>query len=300
MIPTKATLDRNKVILIVCDGMRADGIKEMGFLNSLCENSNIGQRTVSRADNPSVSRTNYTALLTGTPSLVHGITSNLVVEKPRVERNILNELVKNDKTTAIIGSSWFYDLFGKEKYSYIKHKEITPQDAEHSITHGRFYRDDAPDSIDDTYEGLAHTFQTSDLIIYKYTPDFVLIHVLTPDEIGHAKGIGKEYKLAINAIDGILGATIPRWLGLGYDIVLTADHGMDENDNHGGSKCSEVLIPLYFLSKKDWKPISGKMHQIDVAPIILDRILPGNDFRAYRDKLIQESGYKHSEIDCMK
>lgn len=300
MIPTKATLDRNKVILIVCDGMRADGIKEMGFLNSLCDNANIGQRTVSRADSPSVSRTNYATLLCSVPALVHGITSNLVVQKPQTDRNVLNELVKNGKTTAIIGSSWFYDLFGKEKYSYIKHKEINKEDMEHSISIGRFYRDDCPDSVDDSYEGLAHTFQTSDLIIHKYTPDFVLIHVLTPDEIGHSKGIGKEYKVAINAIDGILGACVPRWLSMGYDIVLTADHGMDDNQNHGGSKCDEMLIPLYVLSKKDWKPLDGKMYQIDIAAIILDRILPGNDFRAYRDKLIRDSGYKHSEIDCLE
>lgn len=232
--PTKTTLNRNKVILIVCDGMRYDGIKEMGFLNSLCENANIGQRVVSIADNPTVSRTNYTTILCGVPALVHGITSNLVVEKPKTDRNVLNELIKNGKTTAIIGSSWFYDLFGNEKYSYLKHKEINKEDRYNSISYGRFYSDDSPDAVDDSSEGLAHTFQTADLIIYKYKPDFVLIHVLTPDEIGHEKGIGKEYNVAINAIDGVLGATVPRWLSLGYDIILTADHGMDSNHNHGG------------------------------------------------------------------
>src|SRR3990172_7109022 len=109
MIPTKPTLDKTKIIMILCDGMRADGIKEMGFLNSLCDNANIGQRTVSICDNPSVSRTNYECLLTGVPSLIHGITSNLITEKSKMPRNVFSELVKNGKTTAVVGSSWFYD-----------------------------------------------------------------------------------------------------------------------------------------------------------------------------------------------
>jgi len=301
-VPTKTTLNRNKVILIICDGMRYDGIKEMGYLNSLCDNTNIGQRTVSVCDNPSVSRTNYTTLCTGIPALIHGITSNLVVEKPRTEKSIFSELTKNGQTTAVIGSSWFYDLFGKEKYLYLKHKEISPSDKE-DISYGRFYRDDCPDSVDDSSEGLAHTFQTADLIIYKYTPDFVLIHVLTPDEIGHSKGIGKEYKVAINSIDGILGTTVPRWLSLGYDIMLTSDHGMDANQNHGGSKCDEMLSPLYLISKKGWGPLNGKMYHIQIAPLILNRLLPEKEYKEYmeyRNKLIKESGYKHADIDCIK
>ena len=300
MIPTKATLDRNKVILIICDGMRQDtAFNELGFVNGLCDNSNIGHRTISIADSPSVSKTNYTTLLCGVPSLIHGMTTNLMPGKPNVERNVFSELKKKDKTSAVIGSSWFYDLFGKEKYTYLKHKELYPSDND-MITWGRFFSDDCPDSVDEASEGLAHTFQLADMIVYKNVPDFVLIHVMTPDEIGHSKGIGKEYNVTVNAIDGVLGLVVPRWLELGYDIIITSDHGMDANQNHGGSKCDVVLTPFYILSKKGWNPLPEKMYHIEIALMIIDRILPGTDFRAYRDKLIQESGYKHAKIDCIK
>lgn len=299
-IPTKKTLDRNKVILIICDGMRYDTcFREFGFVNSLCFNSDIGKRAISICDNPSVSRTNYECLLTGVPSLVHGINSNLITEKSKMERNVFSELTKNGKTTAVVGSSWFYDLYGKEKYQYIKHKEINKEDSE-VISIGRFYRDDCPDSVDESSEGLAHTFQTADLLIYKYTPDFILIHVLTPDQIGHTKGIGKEYSIEVNAIDNLLGLTIPRWFSLGYDIIITSDHGMDTNNNHGGSKCDEMLTPFYVLSKKSWTPMPEKMYHFYVAPMIIERLLPLNDFRDYCDKLIKESGYKYANIDCIK
>lgn len=300
LVPTPSTLNKHKVIMILCDGMRADtAFKEFGYVNSLCTNSNMGLKTISVADNPSVSRTNYETLHTGVPALIHGVTSNLIQGKSKMERNIFKELTKNGKTTAVVGSSWFYDLYGKDKYLYLTHKEINSENNE-DITYGRFFSDDIPDALDKTSEGLGHTFQVADFIIYKYKPDYLLIHVMTPDDTGHDTGIGKEYANAVNNIDNVLGATIPRWFDLGYDVVITSDHGMDINHNHGGSKCDEMISPLYILSKKGWNPKLDKYRHIDVAPIVINRILPNSDFKTYRDKLIKESNYKHSVSDCIK
>ena len=291
-IPTSFSFDKNKVILILCDGMRADtAFKEFGYVNSLCNNSNIGLRSVSTVDNPSVSRTNYETLHTGVPALIHGVTSNLIPGKSKMERNTFKELSQNQKITAVVGSTWFYDLYGKDQYLYIKHKELNKEDGE-AITYGRFFSDDVPDAVDENSEGLAHTFQNADYLIYKHHPDYLLIHVMTPDDTGHAKGIGKDYANAVNNIDNVFGATLPRWLEMGYDIIITSDHGMDANHNHGGSKCDEMKAPFYVLSKKGWKPEIKGMHHIDVTPLIVERILPQSDFRTYRDKLISESSYK--------
>ena len=297
-VPTPSTLKQNKIIMILCDGMRADiAFKEFGYVNSLCNNSSIGSRSTSIVDNPSVSKTNYETLHTGVPSLIHGITSNLIPGKSKMDRNIFRELSKEGKTTAIVGSTWFYDLYGKDKYMYIKHKELNKEDGE-DITYGRFFSDDIPDAVDDTSEGLCHTFQNSDFLIYKYNPDYLLIHVMITDDIGHSKGIGKEYSNAVSKIDSVLGATLPRWFELGYDVIITSDHGMDPNHNHGGSKCDEMLAPLYVLSKKGWK-VPDNTNHIDVTGLILDRLLPNNNFKEYRDKLIQTSEYKHNN-GCIK
>jgi predicted AlkP superfamily pyrophosphatase or phosphodiesterase len=284
--------------MIICDGMRADtAFEEFGYINSLCNNTNIGLRTISIVDNPSVSRTNYETLHTGVPALIHGITSNLVIQKSQMERNVFKELVENGKTTAIVGSSWFYDLYGKDKYNYIQHKELNNITNE-NITYGRFFSDDIPDAVDSNVEGLGHTFQTADHILYKYFPDYLLIHVVTTDNIGHSKGVGIEYANEINMIDGILGATIPRWMNMGYDIIITSDHGMDSNNNHGGVKCEVMKAPFYLLSKKGWKPNIENMSHIDVAPLIVERILPNNNYRLYRDNLINNSDYKRSH-NCL-
>ena len=291
----------NKVILIICDGMRADtAFQEFGYVNSLCDNTNIGVRLTSIVDNPSVSRTNYETLHTGVPALVHGITSNLLANKSKMERNIFSEVTKANKTTAVVGSSWFYDLYGKDKYLYLKHKEINKDDNE-IITHGRFFSDDVPSEVDSSVEGLAHTFQISDFLLNKYHPDYLLIHVMTPDTVGHRDGVGKEYVKAVSHIDSVLGALVPRWLEMGYDIVITSDHGMDMNDNHGGSKCEVMRAPLYILSKNGWKPnqiTPTEAKHIDIAPMIIERILGNNSFATYRNKLLDDSGFHQSNKGC--
>ena len=298
-VPTAEVLSKNKVIMIICDGTRVDAsYQEFGYVNNLCDN-NLGVKGISICDSPSVSKTNYATLCTGVPAIIHGITSNLVLGKSKMERNIFRELNENNKTTAVVGSSWFYDLYGKDdKYNYIVHKELNNDPGEF-INFGRFHSDDVPESIDSTVEGLAHNFQVSDHLIYKYIPDFLLIHLLSPDKIGHEKGIGREYRAEINMIDGILGAILPRWLDMGYNIIVTSDHGMDSNKNHGGVKCEVMETPFYVLSKKGWKPNLDNMKHIDVAPLIIERILPNSDFRSYRDKLIKDNNYRFVN-NCIK
>jgi predicted AlkP superfamily pyrophosphatase or phosphodiesterase len=286
--------------MIICDGMRADtAFEEMGYINSLCNTGN-GKRYISIVDNPSVSKTNYETLHTGVPSTVHGITSNLVQGKSKMDRNIFTEMKKAGKTSACIGSSWFYDLYGKDpNYIYFKHKELNNNENE-NITYGRFFSDDVPSAVDKSCEGIAHCFQTADLIIYKYNPDYILIHLLTPDKIGHEIGIGKEYHNEISRIDAILGVAVPRWFDMGYDVIVTSDHGMDNNNNHGNSKCEVMKAPLYVLSKRGWLPFgttnlflpsaAHDIHHTDIAPAIINRINPNSDFNQYKNSIANDKG----------
>ena len=215
-----------------------------------------------------------------------------------MDRNIFKELKNNGKTSSCIGSTWFYDMYGHDpNYLWFKHKELNNKHNE-DITYGRFFSDDVP--IDKSVQGIGYTFQTADYIMYNYKPDYILIHLLTPDIIGHKIGIGKEYHNEISSIDVILGVAIPRWFDMGYDIIITSDHGMDNNNNHGSSKCEVMKVPLYVLSKRGWLPFgipSKNINHIDIAPAIIERILPETDFRSYRDKLMVDIKYSD---DCVK
>jgi phosphoglycerol transferase MdoB-like AlkP superfamily enzyme len=43
---------------------------------------------------------------------------------------------------------------------------------------------------------------------------------------------------------------VPVWMEAGYQIVVTADHGMNENHLHGGNSELQRTVPLYIISDK--------------------------------------------------
>ena len=57
------------------------------------------------------------------------------------------------------------------------------------------------------------------------------------------------------------------WQEAGYEIVITSDHGMDENGNHGGDSKLEREVPLWILGdiSKDYK--ERKIYQKDIKGI---------------------------------
>ena len=273
--------------MVLLDGVRADtAFSYMGYLNSLCLNTDKGIRTTSICDNPSVSRTNYETLHTGVPSVVHGITSNLVNIKSQMPRNMFKELKQNGKTSGVVASTWFYDLYGKDNYSHQKHKELDNLDVE-DITYGRFYADNVPDH---NVASVAYSLQTADYLVHKYLPDYLLLHLVTPDHLAHENGIGREYNNEVNKIDVGLGALIPQWTKLVYEIIITSDHGMIDN-NHGGSQCEVIKVPLYIISSKGWKPDNRQYHHTEICPLIINRILPGSDYTVYLDSIMKDVSY---------
>ena len=69
------------------------------------------------------------------------------------------------------------------------------------------------------------------------------------DAAGHRyTAVSKEYRKAVNQADQLIGLYLHDWLAAGYQVIVTADHGMDEYGfawrKHG---CSSRSPPLYFF-----------------------------------------------------
>jgi predicted AlkP superfamily pyrophosphatase or phosphodiesterase len=62
----------------------------------------------------------------------------------------------------------------------------------------------------------------------------------------------------------------------GYDIIVTADHGMTSDGNHGGNTTSDRHVPL-FISSSKVKPVIHDqiISQLQIAPLAC--YLPGID-----------------------
>jgi predicted AlkP superfamily pyrophosphatase or phosphodiesterase len=279
---------RNKVIFILCDGLRHDmAADQLGYIEALCHHGQ-GHRWTGYSDSPSVSKTNYETIVTGMPSLHHGFVSNLVQGKSQMKHNVFSEVKKHKGITACVGSNWFYDLYGKgAPFQSRKHKEIN--DKNEIIQIGRYTSAEEVSSQD--------LLETSDHIIHKYHPDFLLIHVQSIDHIGHTKGIGKEYNQDIEGLDELLGIYLPQWLKT-YTVIIGADHGMDPYESHGGATCDTMHIPVYILDKHFrrnpyFKHLLSKkyLHQTEMARIITE-IMGIKSFGLYQDKVFQKIKYK--------
>jgi len=71
-------MQNKKLVLIVVDALRFDtACSHMGFLHHLVER-NVAARYKICSEVPALSRPLYETILTGTPPIVHGVTSNKV------------------------------------------------------------------------------------------------------------------------------------------------------------------------------------------------------------------------------
>ena len=136
----------------------------------------------------------------------------------------------------------------------IQHQE------ERLIQHGIFYSEDTyPDS---------HLFADAHYLVNQYQPDFLVVHSMNIDDVGHKfTADSHEYAAAVNQADRLLAIYLPEWLQKGYQVVVTADHGMDAHGLHGGNLAAHREVPFYLISNKRQKLKEQTVPQLLAAPL---------------------------------
>lgn len=269
-----------KVVMITLDGCRYDiAIQQLGFLNHFVEKGLASCYKV-LSESPSNSRPLYEVLLTGVPTYENQIYTNYSIRLSK-EQNIFS-LTKGAKgTTAAAAYHWVSELYNSAPYSIFEDR--IQHDESKNIQHGIFYSEDTyPDS---------HLFADAHHLIAKYHPHFMYVHSMNIDDEGHKfTGNSIEYRRAVNRMDTILGIYIPLWLDMGYQVVVTSDHGMDDYGNHGGTMDEHRDVPLFIFSEQI-KPTIGSevIQQLQIAPLIC--LLLGIE----KGEKMQESKWKQTE-----
>ena len=72
------------------------------------------------------------------------------------------------------------------------------------------------------------------------------------------------------------------WMKKGYQIVVTADHGMNHFHTHNGTSDSDQLVPLYIFSDKvavgDYRLETSPVPQLEMAPFLCELLaIPKSD-----------------------
>lgn len=228
---------KNKVILVLCDAMRYDtAVAGMGYLGHLVE-VNLASLYKVIGELPSLSRPMYETVHTGVPVSTHGVVSNLIVRRSN-QANIFQLAVEAGLTTAAAAYSWFSELYNRAPFDIIDDREV--DDSSLLIQHGRFYTQDEFPDID--------LFATAGMLARKFKPDYLLVHPMGMDYAGEIFGAdSSEYRNQAILQDKILANLVGEWLEMGYNILVTGDHGINNDKEHGGTTPELREVPLYLI-----------------------------------------------------
>jgi predicted AlkP superfamily pyrophosphatase or phosphodiesterase len=251
----------SKVILVVSDALRYDvALTNMGFLGHFVETK---QATLYKiiGELPSMSRPMYETIHTGVPSSEHGVVANSIIRRSKMP-NIFQSVTSSGKVTAAASYYWFSELYNRAPFDWIDDKEV--DDANLPIQHGRFYKlDEYPD---------AELFTTAALLVRRYSPDYLLIHPSGMDYHGETYGSdSSEYRNQAIKQDAMLAPLLMEWKENGYTILITGDHGINQDGGHGGTTPEQREVPLFMIQPNgQGKGNTGETaSHMQIAPTIL-------------------------------
>jgi predicted AlkP superfamily pyrophosphatase or phosphodiesterase len=250
----------NKVILVLSDGLRYNtAVAGMGYLGHLVE-SKLASLYKVTGELPSMSRPMYETIHTGLPVSAHGVVSNLVV-RTSMQPNLFWLARQSGRTTAAAAYYWFSELYNRAPFDRIEDREV--DDESLPIQHGRFYtQDEYPD---------VELFATAAMLARRFYPDYLLVHPMGMDHTGETHGSNSaEYRNHAIHQDVILATILTEWMERGYNILVTADHGINADGLHGGTTPDVREVPLYLIipgtaGRGDTHEV---ISQLQVAPTI--------------------------------
>ena len=250
----------NKTILVLLDACRYDAAtRNFGFLEHLID-CGTGAKYKVQGELPSLSRPIYATLLSGLPVRLHGITSNEVVRRLTAE-SVFSLCRAAGGKTAAAAYHWMSELFDRAPFD--PREGRLRLDGGGEIDAGIFYWEDGyPDS---------HLFADGEFLRLRYAPDFLLYHPMGIDCAGHRSGAESfEYELAVMKAGSCLAILLPAWLETGWQVVVTADHGMSRLGLHGGTDPDQRDVPLYLFGTR---AVPGRFEdryisQLNTAPLL--------------------------------
>jgi len=240
------------------DGLRYDTAEsQMGYLQHLIEKGKASRFKV-KSELPSISRPLYEVLLTGTPVYKNGITTNNTIRLSH-EESLFHLTKKNGLKNAAASYYWVSELYNSAPFN--KSTDRIQLGGQKPIERGIFYWEDHyPDS---------HLFADANFLLNTYQPEFLYVHSMNIDNDGHKfTADSKEYRNRVLNVDVLLADVLPYWVEAGYQIIITADHGMNDDGNHGGTTTADRNVPLFIISDRVKPGIyKEEVPQLQIAPL---------------------------------
>ena len=234
----------NKVVLILVDGMRPDGMMACGHPEVEYLRANGRTTLEARTVMPSVTLPCHMSMIHSVDPERHGVSTNTFTPMVRPVTGLFEQLRKFEKKNA------FFYSWGELKDLY------KPS----SLADCRFMSGQQHDwaKITDQLADAAAAYLQSD------TPDFLFLYLGETDEVGHKYGwMSEEYLASVaHAFDAI--ERVRKALPEGYVLMVTADHGGHDRI-HGTDLPEDTTIP--FLAYGEGYAAGTVFEAVDIKDI---------------------------------
>ena len=260
----------SKLLLIILDGVPWRNWRRLfGNLEGWVQS---GEAKVwkMRSVLPSTSACCYASIHTGVSPQVHGILSNEVrfkVEKP----DLFSEITAAGGKTGAVTHSYWSEFFNRYPFDLVQDMEYDEPDG--PITHGRFHTMTGYNLKNQMTPSDVDLFATLTMLAVRHGIDYGILHTCTLDSMGHRYGHDcSEMDHAVYAMDAMLAAFLPKWLQMGYEVIVTADHGQTDRGHHGGCEDLQQDFALYYFGPAEGPGDDVLLNQLQLAPTILTRL----------------------------
>lgn len=257
----------NPVCLVIIDGLRHDtAIAECGYLMATVE-AGEARAWQMKSCLPTISAPLYETIHTGLAPVEHGILSNEAI-RPSNQPNVFSALKESGKSTAAVAHSYYHTLYGGSVFDPFEHAEIEDPDA--PVPYARHYSMAGYSRVNPALPSEIDLCAQTWILARKFRPDYLLLHSSSCDSLGHYyTSNSAEYRHQAWRVDNALSRLIPLLRDAGYDVFVTADHGMNEDGHHAGDQEGLRAVPFFVFSERFKAPENVALDQKAIAPTIL-------------------------------
>ncbi|SMP17890.1 Type I phosphodiesterase / nucleotide pyrophosphatase [Shimia sagamensis] len=261
----------NKLLLIILDGVPwRNWSRLFGNLEGWVAEG-TAQKWKMTSVLPSISASCYASIHTGVTPQEHGCTGNGNVFRIK-QPDIFSEVRKGGGKTGAVAHSFWSEFFNRHPFDYVRDIEYDEADSR-TINHGRFHTMTGYGAANQMTPSDVDLFATLTNLCLNHGLDYGILHTCTLDSMGHRfQHDSHEMDHACFVMDEMLAPFIPRWRQLGFEVIVTADHGQDARGHHGGHDPMQQDFALYYFGDAKGPKADVVLSQLQLAPTILGRL----------------------------
>ncbi|MEM8654383.1 MAG: alkaline phosphatase family protein [Pseudomonadota bacterium] len=260
-----------KLLLIILDGVPLRNFRRLfGNLEGWVD-SGDAQTWTHRAVIPSISASCYASIHTGVAPAQHGCTGNGNVFR-LTHPDVFGQVRKSGGIKGAVAHSFWSEFFNRHPFDFVRDIEYDEPEND-TINHGRFHTMTGYGANNQMTPSDVDLFGTLTNLCARFDLTYGMLHTCTLDSMGHRFfHESQEMDHACFVMDEMLAPFIPRWRDMGYDVIVTADHGQDDRGHHGGRGALQQDTALYYFGDAKGPDAETVIDQLQLAPTILHRL----------------------------